>query len=275
MQILQSANPETAEGYLYRTLMDRAAQKTSLVVRLQKQLGRNTDNWQAKAETLLDQMFGKNKALAKDIMSQIDDAYGTDFVARSQLVKWGEQLGGNQGKPALMPVQQTGAASKAGWAGAKIGSTIGTVLGTAAGGASGAVKGAVIGGGIGGGIAQVIASPRVAVQVLGSSGKISGFLNAVIDAPEALAAVAGRSPIGKNINVPTPIRDVAKEIYGTLLKDGPVSAGSTMRLVADTPYFFGLVHYFDKAQRAAEAATSGKIMAREYQRRETEIANKP
>ncbi len=112
-------------------------------------------------------------------------------------------------------------------------------------------------------------SPKVGAYVLGSSGAISGFVRKMFANPRAIDTVAGRLMAKgadvqalKVIRAPIEIRRIAQAIQTTLQKEGPKSAASLTRVIADTPYFVGLVHYFDLAEQVQKRTEAPGVAKR-------------
>jgi hypothetical protein len=139
--------------------------------------------------------------------------------------------------------------------------------------ATGAVAGLAFGhAGIGselGGIAGAAASsPRLGAALIGASDNATGFIQKMIANPQALQQVASTPNSFE-------VRRLAQEISRTLVKDGPISAAGVTRLVADTPFFVGLVHSFDLAEQRQQKKTATGAIARiqSQQQSAPQIAN--
>jgi hypothetical protein len=221
-------------GKSYVQLMEKAADKRQILQFVQRQMGRDPIVMEKNSERFVSQLFGKNKEIVRSRLQQLDQQFGTNFYERSQQASFARQLGPN-GEPSPLPNQFTGASGK----GTQLGGAIGSAVGYLSGGLLGAGAGASLGAGAG----AVASSPRAGALLIGGSDKISGFLRRMVANPDALKR------IGLDRGTPFEVRRMAQEISNTLIKDGPVSAGGVTRLVADTPYFVGLVHHFEVAER--------------------------
>lgn len=211
-------------GALYRDLMMKAAEKRKILGFVRKQLGTHPEVIEKRSEAFISRLFGPNKEIVLKRMEALDSKFGTNFVEQAQNALHARQLGPN-GIPPWFTKHQTGAA----------------LLGAGTGYAVDGPKGAAIG--------LALSSPRMGAKVIGMSDKVSGVARAMFSDPKALAEVARYG------GVPFEVRTLAKEIQTALIKDGPMSAGSVLRLAADTPYFVGLVNAFDVAKkRGAKSA---------------------
>lgn len=244
-------------GKTYAELMGRAAQKRKVLSYVGTKLGKNVETQSERSEAFIINLFGKNKSFMQSRVAQLDSLYGTDFLGRSRMAAMARQAGPD-GALSLLPQQTTGRSLLGTVTGAGLGSVMGP-----AGAAAGATMGALA------------SSPRLAARIVGTSDAISGFVRRLVANPQALERVAGRlekAAAGKGrrtapaadkaakqlavVRVPQEIRALAREVQTALTKDGPLSAASTVRVIADTPYFVGLVHFFeiqDREERLAEA----------------------
>lgn len=243
-------------GKNYADLMDKVSEKVGLLKYVGKQLGRTVEAQEKNSERFISTMFGKNKTLLRQRMGELDQKFGTNFLELAEHANAAKQVG-KGGVPGILPASPTGK------------SLLGTGLSSSIGGGVGALvagpAGAVAGGAIGGAIGTAASSPRAGAAIIGMSDSISGFVNRMVANPEAVARLAGRMTAKGNyagaarLNVPIEIRALSDQIYKAFQKDGPISAASSTRLIADTPYFLGLVHYFDVAERqqTGQGAISG------------------
>lgn len=244
--ILNAAKTEGENGALYAQSMEKLAAKRDVVGFLMDRMGSSDATREVRAKSFYRNIFGVNNEAIEARMLDLDKRFGTTFWDEAKQSFFSRQLG-EKGKPQLLPQQQTGK------------SLLGVVLGAA-------VKGPV--GAVTGGLAS---SPRVGAAAIGASDTITGFVRQMVAKPEVLARLAGQASRSGNaaalaqMRVPEEIRKIAQGLSSTLTKDGPVSAASTTRLIADTPYFVGLVHYFDVADRAMQAKGTAQAMRNQYQ----------
>lgn len=268
VNLVETAAAEGGEvGKLYGELMAKGAKKVGTLKYIANKLGRNEEMQRQNSEKFFKQIFGPNKEYMRKRLSEVDRIFQTNteeiaepFLSRAQQAATARQLG-PQGVPEIFPSQQTGRSTL----GIKLGAATGGAMGAMVGGPAGAAIGTAAGAGAGG----ALSSPRIGAAVIGGSDKISGFLKAMTANPEALKRMAGiklsqdaARSAGKMPAVPIEVRDLAGEIYKSLVKDGPISAGSTTRLIADSPYFIGLAHYFDVAERSLRNKEGGKEISR-------------
>ncbi len=231
--LLDAAKTEGANGVAYTQNMAKAAEKRDVVGFLMDRMGKSDVSREMRAKGFYKSIFGTNNTAIELRLRDLDQKFGTTFWDEAKQSFFSRQLG-DKGAPALLPQQQTGK------------SLLGIVLG-------GVTKGPV--GAVTGGLAS---SPRVGAAAIGVSDTVSGFVRQMLAKPEVLARLAGRAEAGGNsaavaqLRVPEEVRKIAQSLSSTLTKDGPISAASTTRLIADTPYFVGLVHYFDVADRQAQ-----------------------
>lgn len=245
--ILDAAKTEGETGALYTQSMEKLAAKRDVVGFLKDRMGSTDATREVRAKSFYRNIFGVNNEAIEGRLLDLDKRFSTTFWDEAKQSFFSRQLG-EKGKPQLLPQQQTGK------------SLLGVVLGAA-------VKGPV--GAVTGGLAS---SPRVGAAAIGASDTITGFVRQMVAKPEVLARLAGQASRGGNagavaqMRVPEEIRKIAQGLSATLVKDGPVSAASTTRLIADTPYFVGLVHYFDIVDRATQAKSTSQAVRRQDQR---------
>ena len=224
-------------GEKYLQLMEKAAEKQGILKFLRGQMGipkRGVPDpavVQQRAQNFVTRIFGKNKEAALSRMRDLDTKFGTNFVEQAQNANYASQLGPG-GKPALFSNLNTGKAA----------------LGVVTGGAMGGTPGAIAG--------SAASSPKAGAFIVGSSDKITGFIRRMVANPAAL------DRLGKGNAAPLAVRTIALEISRTINKDGPISAAGVTRLVADTPYFLGLVHAFELAERQQEKGTAERAVVR-------------
>ena len=238
LSIRKSASQaNTAEAELYSSLMDKAADKRSILAFISNQLGKTPENMAKRAEGYISNLFGKNKTFQIDKMRQLDKRFGTDFAERAQLASMAKELGPT-GTPRFISQSPTGRSVLGLFAGGAIGGAAGLVSEDAKSAPLGAVTG------------LLLTSPILGARLIGGSTRISGFTRQLFANPEALERLANS---GSSTSI---TRRIFKEIFNTYQKDGPASASGIVRIVADTPYFIGIVNEFDKAER--EQASKNK-----------------
>jgi len=232
MQIVDAAAKEGGEvGKAYNELMGKAAQKVEILKFIGRRLGNSEEVQRQRAEGFVSNLFGKNKSAMQQRMADLDSKFGTNFTDLAENASLAEKLGPS-GAPELISASQTGRSLL----GSAVGFVAGSVLpgvGPQAGAAAGAIA----------------SSPRVGSVILGASDKISGFIQKLNSNPVILEQMAS----GRGAKMPADVVQLSKELYKTLKKDGPISMGSSMRLIADTPFFVGLVHYADVIDRKMQA----------------------
>lgn len=250
-EIVKTAEASGGEpGKLYGELMKKGADKVEVLKFIGKKLGSTDEMQKQNGERFIKTIFGTNKEFIRSRMSDLDSKFGTNFLERAELANTANQLG-DKGVPALIPQQGTGAFGKA----PTLLGSAGSALGLAAGGPGGALAGGAIGTGAG----TILASPKVGRLVVGASEKISNFIQHLFADPQVITRIKNGA-IG--VGVPLEIRRMAYEIEKALIKDGPASASGVVRLVADTPYFIGLVHAYDVASRKQNSKTAQSALSK-------------
>jgi|GEM_PF-6813922 len=264
IDLLEAASKNGGDpGKNYIDLMNKVADKTRVLKYIGKQLGRSEEIQAQNAERFVGGIFNKNKTYQQKRLAELDGKFGTNFLELAENASFAKQLG-PQGKPQFFPSQTTGRTQLGTTVGEAVGAVVGGVIGAFAGNAPGAVGGLEVGRRLGKAAGTAASSPRMQSMVLGTSDKISGFANYIFQKPEVLSSLAGkvlRVPGQPPVRVPEQVKELAKELTTTLEKDGPVSAGGTLRIIADTPYFVGLVHYFEIADRHALGNAATKAVA--------------
>lgn len=238
----------------YKLLMDEAADRRRVLSFLEKQLGRDVATREKRAESFVANIFGKRKTLVQARLKKLDQKYGTNFSERARLADLAKQFGEQfeqTGRIPLLPQFGTGANLTA----------LG-LLGSA--GVGGAVAGAasfipglgpLVSGATGLGAAMVT-SPRFAVRLLGTSGKIKDFVQVMTGNMDIV------NNISKNPAVHETVRGLAKQIIDVNKRSGPIAASGVLRLAADTPYFVGLVNAFDLSAQQREKRAGSRVVNR-------------
>lgn len=134
-----SGNPE------YTQAMADMATKIKAADNLKSFLGKSAQTREARAESFVSTLFGKNKEERQKAVQAIGEIFGQDFIEQSKLASLAAQLG-EGGKPSLLPRQFTGR------------SALGPLL------TGGALH---IGGGPAAVIPTVLSSPKLAAGALG------------------------------------------------------------------------------------------------------------
>lgn len=245
--LLDHAGAQGEVGQVYTGLMEKVAEKRSIVSDVHRMLGRD-DYAQAKnAEKFVGNLFGKNRAFEEARLSDLDRVYGTNFLEMARTARQARAVGAG-GSAGALSQYATGK----------------TVLGTAAGSAVGALADAVSGSesntgrNVGGAVGLAFSSPYAAAKLLGASDNMSGFARRMFARPEVLQRLAK----GAERGFPIEVQRVANMIQNSLTKDGPVSASSVMRIVADTPLFLGLVHAYDLAEKRMDDKTARSALTK-------------
>jgi hypothetical protein len=235
--IVDMAGKQGEIGADYVQLMQKAADKRGTLKFITKQLGTHPEVQQIRSEGFIRRVFGGNKDLVQQRMAELDSQFGTNFMELARNANYAKQINANgSGAPANFSNLSTGKA------------LAGVVTGGAVGGAPGALVG------------QAASSPRAGAAIIGASDAITGFVKRMTANPDVLERLAGRiapkagtsAQAAKQmaqLRVPLEIRRLANDVLNTFQKDGPISAGSLTRVIADTPYFFPLVHYYEVAER--------------------------
>lgn len=249
------------DGKLYLGLMAKASKKAGLGRFIVKRLGETPEKAQEKGAAFIRQLYGTNKEYAALQLKRLDNELGTNFSEKAKDAFFARQLGNStrSRQPGagvgLLPAQETG---KAVLGAAGLGSL--AVAGNYAADslpepfqAPARLAGLAVGGAM-----AAASSPAIARNLIGSSDRMTAAVQKMFANPtlfEKLATAKG---------VPKDVRFIAKDISKTLDRDGILSASSTMRLVADTPYFLPLVHHWDALRRreAREAASGGMSYGR-------------
>jgi hypothetical protein len=269
---MKSGDPALAElGDTYIKNMRQAAKEAKLVNSMLEMLGKKPEVRQQKAEAFFDRALGKNRTIQLKRMEQLDAELGTSFVKEATAYQYAKELGGKSGpqaKPSFFNTTPTGRSAYGIGIGAALGAA-NEVMTRGNDEAFDAKTGAAAG--------AILTSPRVAAGVLGASGQISGFVRRMLANPEALnrlasGAVKTKSATVERLLVPIEVQRVAQAIQKTLTEDGPKSAASLTRNVADTPYFLGLAHFFDIADKAMQSKQTRQAMERTKYEDAPEIA---
>lgn len=218
---------------MYSASMEKAAEKVGLLKYFSRKLGRTEEMMRDRAKDFITGVSGNRAEVTLERMKSLDARFGTNFAERAQLAGYARDIG-NEGVPGLFTNIKTGKALTA--------PLIGLAKDTATGSPGIFTLAATVG-----------SSPRAGAAMIGASDKISGFLRALLAKPEVLQRIANNAQAQE-------VRFIAKNIFDVWKKDGPASASGVARLVADTPYFYGLVHAFDIAERAEQRKNLGTAL---------------
>lgn len=257
----------------YTDLMGKAAEKHKIAKYLRAQMGfskrggvEDIEVITRKAERFVETMFGKNRQIQLQRMAQFDEKWGTNFVEKAEMAHYARELAPRgapseevTGVPLWTSRHETGKASTGAIKGLfnlGVGASIGKMVGDPA---LGAAVGATVA--VGNAAAS---SPRIGAAIIGASDRISGFVDYMLSNPKALEAVTKSGP--------PPVRAAAQEILNTLRRDGPISAAGVTRLVADSPFFLGLVHQFDLADKKRTGSARSGFISKKQSQSDTEIA---
>lgn len=267
--IIDTAKAEGGEaGAVYEGLMVKGAEKVRLLKYMGKKLGRTEELQAANGDKLFRETFGTNGTFIQSRMKDLDakfadevGEFGGPFFQRYQLAQHAKQLG-NNGAPAWLPQQTTGAFSK----GSNILGTVmgagGTAVGYAAGGPATAAVGGLVAGAVGKGMGTVLSSPKMGRVIVGAAENITKAAKIMFADPAALKVIS-QGRVG--VKLPIELRQIAFEIEHALTHDGPASAAGVLRLVADTPYYAVLLHAFDIAQTNQQKATQRSALMKQAQ----------
>ena len=229
----------------YVGFMEKAAEKREVLEFIANELGTHPKKMNRNAEAFINNLFGANKTLVQAKMRELDQKFQTNFTELAENIKHARQLG-PEGKPQVLATQRTGATLLGQNVGAALGGTLGAVsgfaLGSLAGGGAGVIGGGAAGRFIGEGVGALASSPQVGMRIIGASDKISKVREVLAESPFLLDRIRADKA------TPRVVKEAATQIANTLKKDGPISMGSTLRILADTPFFIGLVHAIDVAQ---------------------------
>lgn len=257
MSLAPGADDATIElgnvGKTYNSLMQKTAEKRDILGFMTKQLGGSPDAIQKNSEKFINNIFGANKDVVQSRLSALDDKFGTNFMELAQNASYAKQLGPD-GVPQSLPTHRTGAttlgATFGGAAGGLLGYGAGALLGHAGTEIAGGMAGGSAGKALGEAAGSALSSPKVATSLIGMSDKITKFADVMTSNPQVLQRIASSGSEYPNV-----VKGIASKLLNTLNEDGPMSASSSLRLVADTPYFVGLVHAFDLTQQKQDSKT--------------------
>jgi hypothetical protein len=240
--IRTTASGQGEVGQRYLDLMNLASQKRSVLRFIGKSLGSTEETAYNRANGFIERVVGKNQSIGMAKLKQLDGLYGTNLAEKAQLAGYARELGMTKGGvEGLISQHRTGKSLLASGVGSTVGGAVGAMVGSAVGSP---MVGSAVGSGVGFAAGTALGGTRGARLLLGSSDKISGFIQREVERQEVLSGVAS----GK-------FDPRVKEAAGLLLKDlkqhGPRTMSGTMRILADTPIFLGVVSAFEMAERAS------------------------
>lgn len=232
---------EAAKTYV--GLMRKAAEKRGILNFISKRLGNTDEKMRETSERYIRNLFGRNTSLRQSKMRALDEKFGTDFAERARLADLAKSTGDASGTLGVIPNINTGAFAR--------GALGGLALGAGGGLASGDTG---IGGAVGFTAGALLSSPALASRLLGTSSKVSDFSRLLFANPEALQRIGRSGPVDGTV------RQIAKTLQRAYEKDGPVTASGYLRLVADTPYFLGLVNAFNEIEESRAEPTQQRAL---------------
>lgn len=97
----KSGNPEYAEA------MTSLAHKMDVIDKLKGYIGKSQKVRGKRVESFVSNLFGKNKTEAQELVKDLGDVFGQDFLEQSKLARLAGELG-EGGKAAFLPRQTTG-----------------------------------------------------------------------------------------------------------------------------------------------------------------------
>jgi len=97
----KSGNPEYAQA------MQTLAKKMDLEDKLKGFIGKSVDIQNRKVEGFVDNLFGKNSEAKQELVRDLSEMFGQDFLEKSKLAKLAGEIGPG-GKPTFLPRQTTG-----------------------------------------------------------------------------------------------------------------------------------------------------------------------
>jgi len=182
--LIDAANASGKPEYI--DAMKLYSEKLDAVERLKGYVGKNTETRNRRIESFVSNLFGKNSENKQQVVKEIGDLFGHDFLKQSKLARIASDLG-EGGVPSWLPRQTTGRSTMGGVAGA---GQIATGIATG--------NPALVATGTG---TLALSSPRVSAAILGGmdeagnlSAKAGSAINkipgSVVGAPAA-ASTAG------------------------------------------------------------------------------------
>jgi hypothetical protein len=110
----------------YVSAMKSYSDKLDVVDRLKGYVGKNSETRSRRVESFISNLFGKNSENKQQVVKELGELFGQDFLEESKLARIASDLG-DGGVPSLMPRQTTGRSTLGGVAGAgQIGTGIAT-----------------------------------------------------------------------------------------------------------------------------------------------------
>jgi hypothetical protein len=133
----------------YAGAMESYAKKLDAVDQLKKYVGKSSDSRSRRIESFVSNLFNKNNSHKQQVVKELGDVFGQDFLGQSELARIAQDLGPG-GVPRLLPAQTTGR------------SLLGLLTAAPTGGAS-----------------LALTSPKTAAYTLGTLDKLAPFLSNV------------------------------------------------------------------------------------------------
>jgi hypothetical protein len=140
----------------YISAMAALQKRLQAVDAMERYLGKTGDTREARVESFINNLFGRNSQAKQEAVAALDEVLGSNFLERSHLAQLAQELGppGKPGGPAILPRQTTGRSLVGLTAAGLAGHTMGGPLGTFA--------------------AAPFASPILASPMLRTTGGIAG-----------------------------------------------------------------------------------------------------
>lgn len=112
----------------YATTMKAWADKLKILGDLEKRLGTTDATRQARSESFVNNLFGKNSANKQKIVEDLDKVFSTDFLGEAKMAQRASEIG-EGGKAAILPRQSTGRSQIAAGTGAVLGPIAASIFG--------------------------------------------------------------------------------------------------------------------------------------------------
>jgi hypothetical protein len=100
---------DNAKGTPYEDIMRGMAQKYQLADEFDQILGKSAITKDFRAQSFIDNLFGRDKEKRQKMVELLGKIYGKDFLEKARLTQWAKELGPT-GAPTLFPRQTTGRA---------------------------------------------------------------------------------------------------------------------------------------------------------------------
>ena len=116
-KLIESAPPEYADA------MQEWARKLALLEKFNKYVGTNKLTKQERTERLISNLFGKDKEKRQQVIKELGDLFGEDYISQAQLAKFAADVG-EGGVPSWLPKHFTGRSALGILAGSALGSPL-------------------------------------------------------------------------------------------------------------------------------------------------------